>query len=705
MKQKALTITLMVLLSIAILFTSTPNPQVQGQSPYGLTIFYLTPRGGFEQLQNVTVGQSVTLLASMQTANGSYAVYFNEQLVDSGVSSGYFVSSNFTVPESPVGTYNITLTDVSYGKNTTIALPILTAYAIMPVIAASPSQLQEGTNVVLNVTITGANASAAYGAEITVVQPSPVSAAFNKTIPMTTSSKGTAQTLVTFPDASFSPSGSGTQFAGIYTAYFNRSQSLGQSSFTVGFTDLTRYHRGDTVKINAVGHQPSQSATISIQFNNNVIFSDTSTASGQGIISYSWLVPNEAAIGTYTVTITPQTNPSKAVPDVQTFQVPGYPVTFTAKNLAGEVVGNILLEALDNNSGLYYNSTTFADGTAIINLERGNQTVDAYWNNVKVGESKIAITGNISFTIDCALTNLNVKVQNKDSIAIPFANLNVTYPYTTRDGVSKTGSINGQTDLSGVCTFNSTLPGIVYTVVAYKYDTVFNTTQTDSLPSEPSSLFIVVCPEETIGLKIVDYNNNAIPNARLALIEQASGIFYSLSTDGSGTAQSQVTFGQYRLSIYTGDNVLLNETVINVVSNTQSQVRCVTYNLEVTVKVVDYFSTPIGNVNVQLGRPGMNTQNAATGSDGKAMFNNVIGGDMEVIAYPNGNQNAFVALNLQVTSPTTVTLPMNKYVALGGALVDVSILASIVIIILVAVLLILVELLRRTGSRLRRGKM
>jgi hypothetical protein len=224
------------------------------------------------------------------------------------------------------------------------------------------------------------------------------------------------------------------------------------------------------------------------------------------------------------------------------------------------------------------------------------------------------------------------------------------------------------------------------------------------LSAQPTVQVTVLCPDETLTLKTVDYNGATLPNARVTLIEQASGIFYSVTTDSNGNAQLQVTFGKYQLSVYTADNVLLNETVLNVLSNTQSQIRCALSNLQVTVKVVDYFGNPISNINVQLSRQGMNTQSATTQSDGKATFGNVLGGNIEITANPAGNQNVYVAKNIQVNSPTTVTLSMEKYVALGGALVDTSLLATLLIIILVIVLLIVIEVFRRTGFKLPRKK-
>jgi hypothetical protein len=201
---------------------------------------------------------------------------------------------------------------------------------------------------------------------------------------------------------------------------------------------------------------------------------------------------------------------------------------------------------------------------------------------------------------------------------------------------------------------------------------------------------------------MVDYNLVTLPNVRIELIEQASGIFYGATTDNAGAASVRVTFGQYRLRVYTADNILLNETIINVLSDTHSQIRCVLYNLHISVKVVDYFGNPISNVNVQMSRPGMNTQSKTTQGDGTATFDNVIGGNIEITAYSSGNENSYVARNLQVDSPSVVQLQMANYVVIGGLLIGTSLLATI-IIVLVAVLLFLgIELYKKKGFKLLR---
>jgi hypothetical protein len=690
-------------MSTALLFTmSAPVSPANGQ--LGLYIYEITPQNSFTQIQNATVDMPVTLVATIATENGTYKVYFNDKLVDSGIAQQHFVSSNFSIPEVPGGTYNFTLTDVGINQNTTYPFPILTQALVTPSVPTAPAQPQEGSSVVFNVTVTGGTPNEAINAEIMVVLPSPLGTNYTKVIPLTTSALGTAQATVTYPDPSFSPQGSSTLYAGKYQVYFNQSLGLALSEFTVGFTDFTQYHRGDTVKIRTIGYQPTQTATLAVSFNNGVIFSQIVTASDQGVITSNWSVPNTSAMGQYTVTITPQTSPSKSVADLQPFQIPGYPIIFKTLNLAGEPVPNILVEAYDQAGNQTLSGTSDAFGQASINLEKGSATVTAYLNQVKVGEITATITGNATNTITCQLTNLSVKVQDKNGVVIPFVSLNMSFQYVTRAGVTQTGTGAGETDLNGVFTFNSTLIGVSYTIDASKYSKVFNANNktVNNVSAVPKSPVVIICPDETLSLKAVDYNSVAIANARITLIEQASGIFYSVTTDGSGSAQVTVTFGQYRASVYTANNILLSSTVITVTSDTQSQIQCVIYKLPISVKVVDYFGNPIANINVQLSRTGMETVSATTQGDGIAAFNDVIGGDMEITAYPSGNQNAFVATNQQINSPTTVTISMSKYVAFGGSLMETSLLATIILIILVIVLLIIVEVYRRTGFRLPR---
>jgi hypothetical protein len=677
--------------------------QVQGQSQ-GLVIAQITDQGGTTALDYAEVGQDLTLYGTLYTENGAFKVYFGNTLIGTGTADGYEVASNFTVPDTPSGEYIVFLEDVALGQNTTMDFDIILSYIVNPVLPQAPEQIVEGGTVNFDVTITGGIPNYNYGANVTVVLPEPLNTNYIRLVTVTTSSMGTAHATVSFPSSDFSPSDSSTLYSGRYTVYVNKTQGLAEASFPVGFTDKTQYHRQDVVTINAAGYQPNQVCTVSIQLNNAIIDYQTITASAQGVVAGTWAVPSDATLGIYTATITPQTTPSKAIADVQSFTIAGYAVAITAVNLAGDIVPGILLEATDETSGAIYNQTTNTNGIATISLEKGTTSVSAFWNGVNVGTTQVTVNGNTSSTITCQLTNLVIKVQDKNGAVIPLVNLNITFQYTPRSGSTQSASMSAETGVSGTYTFSSVLTGISYNIVASKYGVVFNNgnSTTGNLAVQSSSSATIICPDETITLSVVDYNNAPIANVRVSLIEQASGVFYSVTTDSSGNAQAQVTFGQYRATVYTSSNILLSDSTVDALNSGQVKIQSDIYNLPVSVKVVDYFGNPISGATVQLSRLGMNDRQATTQGNGVASFDNVIGGNMEITAYASGNQGSYVSQSLVVDSPSTVQVKMDQYVAFGGAVIDASLLAAILIIVVVALLIVVVEVFKKVGFKLRR---
>ena len=87
-----------------------------------------------------------------------------------------------------------------------------------------------------------------------------------------------------------------------------------------------------------------------------------------------------------------------------------------------------------------------------------------------------------------------------------------------------------------------------------------------------------------------------------------------------------------------------------------------------------------------------------TQGDGTATFNNVIGGDMQIIAFAQGAQNSYQAVTLTVDKPTSVQIKMDRYIVLGSLLIPVSSFITIIIILVAIVLLATVEVYRRKKS-------
>ena len=688
MNKKAFAAAILILLCISSALASLPL--VQGQQ-LGVNIYQVSPTEG-------VAGELINVQGTIDTSNGEYRLYLGGRLVATNTSEGFYVNGNFTVPEIPGGAYTLILRDAARRINATSTFTVKTGYFIRAIKLPSPNLLQEGNDVVLNVTVTGGQSGTTYHANVTVALPDPLLTEYSQVATLSLSSQtGTAYSQITFPSSTFQPSGSTTNFTGTYKAYFNKTQELSVDEFFVGFTNAAEYHRDQLVVIQAVGYQANQPSALEItQIGGGTVYTTTVTASNEGLINASWTVPSDAEIGTYQVEITPE-GTQKAIVDKQNFAVPGYPVKFRTLNLAGETVPQILVEATDQATNKVYSGTSGSDGIASINLEKGNHNVSAYWNDVKVDQVSVSITGESQHDLTCELTNLKITVQDKNGFLIPSVTLRITYRYTTtKDGTSQTGSASGQTDIAGNFHLNSTLPKIDYTINASVYGRVFNSANStfSNIPAEPTFTVIILFPSQNLTLIVLDFNQEPIPDARLAFGEITSGIFYVASTDAQGAATVEVAFGIYQLRIYK-DAVLLNETRIEVFSNIQTDVRCILYNLPVSVLVVDYFGQPIPNMNVVYKGPDGTTRSEATQANGVAVFNNVIGGDAQIIAYQTGQESQYEAVNLRVDSSTAVQVRMGKYILVGPFLIDISVFATLLIILVVIILFLGFEVYRR----------
>jgi hypothetical protein len=699
LNNKIVAVTLLVLMSIAI--AVAPIELVFGQNQnLGVSILQVNPVGAAPIAGQTTtsgsVGDALNLQGTIYTSNGQYQVIFASQVVASGTAQGYYVNSNFSIPQVPSGTYALRLRDFSANINSTEnQFQVQTNYTI----TAGTSKIQEGSSVVLNVAVTGGTVGASYIADVSVVLPSPLSTEYSKTVSLgTANQQGTATAQVTYPDSSFQPTGSLTDYAGSYTAYFNKTNSLAKSDFLVSFLDSTTYHRGQTVTIHAVGYQPNQAATLGVASvsSGTALDSVSVTAAADGVITKTWVVPANAGIGDYKVTITPQ-GTAKAIPDSQTFSINGYSVQIKTLNLANEVVPQITVQAQDKATNNQYSNTSGIDGLLYLNLEAGIYTLTGLLNGVNVGSTDITVVGNGGFNFACQLTDLKIVVQNQNGVSLPYVNLSITYQYQPANGGSvKTGNVTGQTDFSGTFKLNSTLTGISYTVEASLYNRVFNLGNStfNNVPAQAVTNLVITCPSETLSITVVGNNQAAIPNARIELVEQTTGIFYAATTDSSGSVTTQVSFGIYRARFYK-DNILINQTSLEIFGNIQKQVQCTLYGIQVSVRVVDFFGNPISNANVTLNGPATEHFSAITKGDGTAVFSDVIGGDMQVVAFAPGAQNVYQAMAVSVNQPTSVQVKIERYAVLGSLLIPVSSLIAVIVILIAVILLAIVEIYRR----------
>ncbi|RLI27643.1 hypothetical protein DRO50_04275, partial [Candidatus Bathyarchaeota archaeon] len=160
------------------------------------------------------------------------------------------------------------------------------------------------------------------------------------------------------------------------------------------------------------------------------------------------------------------------------------------------------------------------------------------------------------------------------------------------------------------------------------------------------------------------------------------------------------TFGKYEISVYAED-ILLNQTTVEMFQNKSLEIYCKLYNLTVTVKTVDYFGQPIPKVNVTITREKYHSYSAVTKADGTATFQELIGGTYQINAYLNGQNDPAAATVTYIGESRTLELKLERHVIIAGMLVETAQLATLVAIILVAIFVAALELyLKRRRKKL-----
>jgi len=348
----------------------------------------------------------------------------------------------------------------------------------------------------------------------------------------------------------------------------------------------------------------------------------------------------------------------------------------------------------DATTNVVVNGSSGSDGIATFSLEAGIQSLTAFWSGANVGQTNITVTGNGVFTMVCALTNLNFVVHNENGVPMPFVLLDIAFQYQTASGVMQVGSASGETDVLGFYKLNSTLTGIDYNVTASLYNQIFSVNKVNNAPVQSLSQVLIKCPNEALTINVIGNNQAPIANARVELVEVSNNLFYTATTDNNGSTTSAVTFGTYRARIYK-NSVLINDTNVDVFSNTQKQILCTLYGIRVSVSVADVLGQPIQNANVTLNGPATERFSALTNNIGKVIFNDVIGGYVQIVAFAQGAPNDFQAVVQTVNQPTSIQIKLDKYVALGPFLVQTNTLLTIAVILTLLILFVAVEIYRR----------
>jgi len=680
-KIKPLTFLLIIVVSTTLTLSFLPQAKAE------TTIISLTPSPGY-------VEAVVQLVANISTANGTYLIQFDEENVTEGVATENNVNASFNVPHAPEGVHNVTIVDVTAAENYTVTFTVLTSYSFEPILPDLPTLLQQGANVTVSINMTGGQSNYTYPV-VEVRDPSGTKYEVLKNI--TTTVAGDFYDNFTYPnDCS---NGANTNFTGYYRINFNAT-NVGE--FFIGLTNSSQYHRGDVVNVKAVDYYPpSENVTLTVKFEEEIIDTVNSSAI-DGIVDINWAVPLDATIGNYNISVAPIPESKKNASDIQIFQVPGFKADITTLNLADRPVSSVFVRTYDLSSKIYYNATSQANGSAILWLEPGNHSCEAFLKDVKVGEINITVEKEEQVDFTCQLTTLNINVIDAQNTSIPQVAINVSYNYTTNLGgqENKTGQDYGETNITGILQLYSSLPNVTYMINASRYGEIFNQDNNTlyNLPATPYFNATIFCPARTLQVNVTDGKNQPISDVAVKVHEHMGGLQYIEQTGTGGTTVLSCTFGRYSIRVYLNE-ILLNETTVDLFENQNLSIICNLYGLDVSISIVDYFGQPISNVNVTLQREGLTALSDQTQSDGKATFNNIVGGDLQIAVYLLGQTQPYTTNSFLVDSSEMIQIKIERYVMLVGFFVETSQFTTAIIIVVTVILILMIEVYGKRRSR------
>jgi hypothetical protein len=697
LKKKMAIIAIITLLTLTF-FSQLIFTRVDAVDVKIISISPITQRG--------KVGNNVRVIGTINITNGRYEIWFEKDpwhiCVANETASGNNVNASFIVPALPGGNYTLILKDVDANINATSWFIIETAYILKVSKPEYPKQLQQRTKVNISISITGGKTEPPYIANITVKTPA-ANEAYSMCVSLTnTTNTGIWNATIAYPFADVTKVH--TNYTGTYTVSFNG--TLASDTFFIGLTDLAKYHRGDNMKILAVGYSSYSNVNITIKSVDGKEIKKLTWNVTDGVIDANWTIPSYMLVGNYTVNITPVPT-SKKVNDTQTFAVPGFKTEIVTRNLAGEPVPSVFIRVYDRRANETYDITSDRNGVATKQLERGEYNAKAYFKKVKVGDALAFNLENENKTLNftCQLTSLNITVVSAQNpaIKIPFVSIRLYYNFTTDldGGKDVNETVSFQTDSTGTAKQHSFLITASYKMNTSRYEQIFNQTVFKNLKPCAWNNITILCPERILHVNVIDWRSQPIEDAKVELQELMGGLRHIKFTNNTGNVTFNCLFGKYRLRVYFNET-LLEETTIELFDNKTVPIRCTIYNLPICVKVVDYFGQPIPKANVTLERNGIKIGSNHTEADGVASFIE-IGSTLTIKVYltnpelPEATITTYIGEKRDYSNPILVKI--GKYVVLAGLLVDVAQFAMAILILATIVLFAIIEIVRRKGVK------
>ena len=173
----------------------------------------------------------------------------------------------------------------------------------------------------------------------------------------------------------------------------------------------------------------------------------------------------------------------------------------------------------------------------------------------------------------------------------------------------------------------------------------------------------------------------------------------------NGIVTLNLTFGWYRLKMFKSTNaglILINETKADLTvenKTVEMNVTCKLLGLNVTVRVVDFLGSPIPDVTVRLELISTNLSYNKTGS-GEFFFNDVVGGKYRILVFLHDSETPYLIETVYLDKPNTIiTLKDRDHVEFLGNLMEVWAFATIVVIMVAAVITVIAVAYKRLSKR------
>jgi hypothetical protein len=208
-----------------------------------------------------------------------------------------------------------------------------------------------------------------------------------------------------------------------------------------------------------------------------------------------------------------------------------------------------------------------------------------------------------------------------------------------------------------------------------------------------------VCPTYSLQVNVSKGDGQPLGSVVVKIQEALGGLYGQRTTDASGAATFTSALGNYTVTVFDSNGLELNETSVELFQNQNVSLTCSLYGLTVTVKVTDFFGQGLANVKVTLQRQGLSSVSMATQGDGTSTFNNMVGGDFQIGVYMGDQTDPTAAVEQTVESSMTVNVKLDRFVSLGGFLVDTSQFIIALLVVVTVMLVVVLEVYRMRRAR------